>query len=153
MNNVPRNTRYASRDTQYAIRNTRQPSSALYICREPSTNQLLFMQNKPNFRKSQMNANLYNTTDYENKRNWTLGENKPNTNPIKPNFKRAKMNVKLLATKDYRKNDALAVRKNKANSNPISQRAKLIQSVYLQRIMKNNADMGYEKTNPIQTLP
>ena len=23
-----------------------------------------------------------------------------------------------------------------------------MQSVYLQRIMKNNADMGYEKTNP-----
>ena len=36
------------------------------------------MQNKPNFQKSQMNVNLYNTTDYENKSNWTLGENKPN---------------------------------------------------------------------------
>ena len=30
-------------------------------------------------------------------------------------------------------------------------RVKLMQSVYLQRIMKKNADMGYEKTNPIQT--
>ena len=30
-----------------------------------------------------MNVNLYNTTDYENKTNWTLGENKPNSNPIK----------------------------------------------------------------------
>jgi hypothetical protein len=29
-----------------------------------------------------MNANLYNTTDYERKRDWTLGENKPNSNPI-----------------------------------------------------------------------
>jgi len=47
---------------------------------------LLFMQNKPNFRKSQMNVNLYNTTDYERKRNWTLGENKPNLNPNKPNL-------------------------------------------------------------------
>jgi hypothetical protein len=35
------------------------------------------MQNKPNFRKSQMDVNIYNTTDYENKSNWTLGENKP----------------------------------------------------------------------------
>jgi hypothetical protein len=26
-----------------------------------------------------------------------------------------------------------------------------MQSVYLQRIMKKNADMGYEKTNPKQT--
>jgi len=38
----------------------------------------LFMQNKPNFQKSQMNVTPYNTTDYENKSNWTLGESKPN---------------------------------------------------------------------------
>ncbi len=38
----------------------------------------LIMQNKANFRKSQMNVNPYNTTDYENKPNWTLGQNKPN---------------------------------------------------------------------------
>ena len=49
-----------------------------YICRESSTNQLLFMQNKPNFQKSQMNVNPYNTTVYENNSNWTLGKNKPN---------------------------------------------------------------------------
>ncbi len=59
--------------------------SPLYICREHSTNQLLFMQNKPNFPKSQMNVNPYNTTDYENKCNWTIGQNKPNSNPNKPN--------------------------------------------------------------------
>jgi hypothetical protein len=34
-----------------------------------------------------MNVNPYNTTDYENKYNWTLGESKPNSKPIKPNFK------------------------------------------------------------------
>ena len=44
----------------------------------------LFMQNKPNFRKSQMNVYPYNTSDYENIANWTLGQNKPNSNPIKP---------------------------------------------------------------------
>ncbi len=49
-----------------------------------------FMQNKPNFQKSQMNANLYNTKDYENKSNWTLGQSKPNSNPIKPNFRKNK---------------------------------------------------------------
>jgi hypothetical protein len=37
-------------------------------------------------------------------------------------------------------------------SNPIAERVELMQSVYLQRIMKKNAVMGYEKTNPIQTL-
>ena len=49
------------------------------------------MQNKPNFWKSQMNVNIYNTTDYENKSNWTIGESKPNSNPIKPNFKGKKI--------------------------------------------------------------
>jgi len=61
------------------------------------------MQNKPNFRKSQMNVKSYNTTDYENIANWTLGENKPNSNPIKANFQKAQMNVNSLITKDYRK--------------------------------------------------
>ncbi|MFH1882695.1 MAG: hypothetical protein ABIL62_08300 [Planctomycetota bacterium] len=64
-----------------------QLPSALYICRESSTNQLLFMQNKPNFAKAQMNIKPYNTMDYENISDWTLGQNKPNSNPIKPNFK------------------------------------------------------------------
>ncbi len=83
------------------------------------------MQNKANFQKSQMNLKLYNTTDYERKRNWTLGENKPNSNPIKPHCRRARMNVNLTLTKDYRKKDDFAVRKNKPNSNPISQRVKI----------------------------
>ena len=38
----------------------------------------LFMQNKPNFQKSQMNVTSFYTVEYENKSNWTLGENKPN---------------------------------------------------------------------------
>jgi hypothetical protein len=89
-----------------------------YICRESSTNQLLFMQNKPNFAKAQMNISVYSTMAYENKSNWTLGQNKPNSNPIKPNLRKAEMNVNLTLTKDYRKKDDFAVRKNKPNSNP-----------------------------------
>ncbi len=61
----------------------------------------LFMQNKANFRKSQVKVNLYNTTDYEEKSDWTPGENKPNSKPIKANLKRAQMNVNLTLTKDY----------------------------------------------------
>jgi len=61
-----------------------------------------------------MNVNSLITIDYENKSNWTLGENKP-------------------------------------NSNPICQKVKLMQSLYLQRIMKKNAAKGYEKTNPKQS--
>jgi hypothetical protein len=37
-----------------------------YICRESSTNQLLFMQNKPNFLKSQMILSCLYTKDYQN---------------------------------------------------------------------------------------
>jgi len=82
------------------------------------------MQNKPNLLDAQMNVISILTTDYENKYNWTLGENKPNSNPIKPNFRKVQMNVNSLIIKDYRKKDDFAVRKNKPNSNPISEKQK-----------------------------
>ncbi len=63
-----------------------------------------------------MNVNLYNTTAYEYKSNWTLGQNKPNSNPIKPNFRKAKLNVSLYIIEDYRKKDDFSVRINKPNS-------------------------------------
>jgi hypothetical protein len=68
------------------------------------------MQNKPNFQKSQMNVNISTKMSYENKCNWTLGENKPNSNPIQTQFK--------------------------PNQSQFAERAKLMQSLYLQRIMK-----------------
>jgi hypothetical protein len=49
------------------------------------------MQNKPNFRKSQMNLNPYNRTAYENKSDWSIGQSKPNSNPIKPNLPAAQV--------------------------------------------------------------
>ncbi len=73
------------------------------------------MQNKPNFPKSQMNVKSLITMDYENKSNWTIGQSKPNSNPIKANFRKDQMNVNSLITKDYRKKDDFTVRKNKAN--------------------------------------
>ncbi len=87
----------------------------LYICRESSTNQLLFMQNKPNFRKAQMNVNSLITMKYENISDWIFGQNKPNSNPIKPNFQKAQMNVNLYFIEDYRKKDDFIVRINKPN--------------------------------------
>ena len=48
----------------------------------------LFMQNEPNLPDDQMNVNKVLTTDYEEKCDWTLGENEPNTNPIKANLVR-----------------------------------------------------------------
>ena len=40
------------------------------------------MQNKPNFQDARMNVSILLQMDYENKRNWTLGQNKPNSKPI-----------------------------------------------------------------------
>ncbi|MFH1883376.1 MAG: hypothetical protein ABIL62_11770 [Planctomycetota bacterium] len=62
-----------------------------------------------------MNVSIFSKMNYENKRYWTLGENKPNSNPIKPNSQKAKMNVNLTLTKDYKKEDDFAVRINKPN--------------------------------------
>jgi len=62
--------------------------SALYICREPSTNQLFLCKTNPILSAVgglQMNVNPYNTKDYENISDWTLGENEPKTNPNEPN--------------------------------------------------------------------
>jgi len=45
------------------------------------------MQNKPNFRKSQMNVSNIITKDYENKTLGERGKNKPNSNPIQSQYK------------------------------------------------------------------
>ncbi len=61
----------------------------------------LFMQNKPNLRKSQMNVTSLTTVDYENIANWTLGENEPNSKPNKANSPEGKIDAKCVFTKDY----------------------------------------------------
>ena len=123
--------------------------SPLYICRGPSTNQLLFMQNKPNFQKSQMNVNPYNTTDYENISDWTIGQSKPNSNPIKPNFQKAKMNVNSFTTKDYRKNDDFVVRINKPNFQNAKNERKLICYRGLQKKRLFSTPKNKPNSNPI----
>ena len=50
----------------------------LYICRERSTNQLLFMQNKPNSPNVQIYINIYDTKDYKNFIPLAGQKNKPN---------------------------------------------------------------------------
>ena len=89
--------------------------SPLYICRERSTNHLLFMQNKPNVKDAQINVNSYMKSKYEKLDTWLSGKNKPNSNPNKPNLRKAKMNVNSFITKDYRKKDDFLVRINKPN--------------------------------------
>jgi hypothetical protein len=98
-----------------------------------------------------MNVNLYNTTDHENIANWTLGENKPNSNPIKPNLRKAKMNVSSLITKDYRKKDDFAVQKNKPNSKPISEKPKMNVNLYVIEDYENETAFRLEQNKPNQT--
>jgi len=73
------------------------------------------MQNKPNLPKAQMNVNKVLTKDYENISDWTLGENKPNTKPIKANLLDVKMNVTSVLTKDYENERFSRLRENKPN--------------------------------------
>jgi len=44
----------------------------------------LFMQNEPNFRKSQMNVSYYITMEYEKRTLGERGKNEPKTNPNEP---------------------------------------------------------------------
>ena len=52
-----------------------------------------FMQNKANFRKSQMNVTKVITTDYEKRTLSEPGKNKANSNPIKANTNPIKANI------------------------------------------------------------
>jgi len=80
-----------------------------------------------------MNVSIFIQIAYENKRNWTLGQNKPNSNPIKPNCLKAKMDVNLYVIKDYEGNDIFTIPENKPNSNPIQTQTKPISESYPDR--------------------
>jgi len=127
----------------------------LWICPFSSTNvedplQIdLFMQNKPNFRKSQMNVSIYLQTAYENKSDWTLGQNKPNSNPIKPNLQKAKMNVNLYVIEDYRKKDDFVVRINKPNFRNGQNEYKLTYNKGLQKKRLFSNPKNKPNSNPI----
>ncbi len=58
------------------------------------------MQNEPNFGKAQMNVNKVLTKDYEEKSDWTPGENEPKTKPIKANFHFTAENAEYAEKKD-----------------------------------------------------
>jgi len=89
--------------------------------------------------------------NYERKSNWTFGENKPNSNPIKPNFQKAQMNVNLTLTRDYREKDDFAVQKNKPNSNPISVKPKMSANVFVTKDYENETAFGLRESKPKQS--
>jgi len=101
-----------------------------------------------------MNVSIYLQTAYENKHNWTLGENKPNSNPIKPNCLKAKMDVNSILTKDYERNDIFAVPENKANSNPNKPnclKTKMDVTIYVIKEYENETAFRLQKYKPNQT--
>jgi len=98
-----------------------------------------------------MDLNIYIQKDYENKLNWTLGENKPNSNPIKPNSRKAKMNVSSLITKDYRKKDDFEVQKTKPKQTQFPKSQKMNTNAFLQKDYENETAFRPQKNKPKQT--
>jgi hypothetical protein len=93
----------------------------------------LFMQNEPNFRKSQMNVNNVLTREYEKKDTWCSGKKQSQTNPNKAKFKKAKMNVTSILIKGYENKPPIRAPKKQSQ---FSKRQKTMQTSLPQRIMK-----------------
>ncbi|MBA7682453.1 hypothetical protein ES703_90803 [subsurface metagenome] len=91
------------------------------------------MQNKANFRKSQMNVSSVITMNYEQLTMNYANKNKPNSNPIqsqskpikanqtqyKPNSRKAKMKLNFYSTKDYENKPRFPTPLKQTQSNPI----------------------------------
>ena len=106
------------------------------------------MQNKANFRKSQMNVNKLLTKDYENETLGKRGKKQSQTKPNKAKFKKAKMNVTSILTVGYENKSPIRAPKKQSQ---ISKRQKPMQTSLPQGIMKITALSGPVKTNPKQT--
>jgi hypothetical protein len=105
------------------------------------------MQNKANFRKSQMNVNKVLTKDYEKKTLGERGKKQSQTKPNKANFKKAKMNVTVSYTNNYENKTPIRAPKKQSQ---ISKRQKPMQTSLPKRIMKKTALSAPGKTNPIK---
>jgi len=80
----------------YSFTHLRIHEIALYNCREASTNRTFLCKTNPILSAVgglQMNVSIFSKMAYEYKSNWTLGENKPNSNPIKANTNPIKANT------------------------------------------------------------
>jgi hypothetical protein len=79
--------RYASRFTRYEVRKISYEKIKL------------FLQNEPNFRKSQMNLSNYMTINYVQMDTWSIRKNEPKTNPNEPKTKPILANKTPIRTK------------------------------------------------------
>ena len=75
----------------------------------------LFMQNKPNLFKAEMDVSSVKTKDYENKFDCKLCENKANSKPIKANLPDEQMSSSSFSTKDYENHPLRPLGENKPN--------------------------------------
>ncbi len=116
---------YICRGPSTFVENPLLMSRSLYTCRENFTNRLLFMQNKPNFLRGQINATLFAAKDYDNKPPRRTRKNKPKTKPKQT--------------------------QNKPKTNPILLRTKRMQPSLSQRITTILPIGHLVKTTPIQT--
>jgi len=117
-----------------------------------------------------MNLNPYNTTAYENKHDWTLGQNKPNSKPIQTQSNPIlsavgglQMNVSISLQMAYENKHNWTLSENKPNSNPI--KPNLVRRRRIAKIKTSNViTKDYEnellscpkkqtQTNPISKQP
>ena len=98
-----------------------------------------------------MNVSIFLEMDYENISDWTLGQNKPNSNPIKPNCQKSKIDAKSVFTKDYRKKDDFAVQKTKPKQTQFPKSQKMNANAFSQKDYENKTAFRPQKNKPKQT--
>ena len=105
-------------------------------------NYKLFLQNKPKFRKSQMNVTNVLTKDYVQMDTWSSGTKQSQTNPNKAKSKKAKMNVTSILTVGYENKSPIRAPKKQSQ---IPKRQKPMQTSLAQRIMENTRFLATKK--------
>jgi hypothetical protein len=114
----------------------------------------LFLQNKANFRKSQVSLKLYITMGYAK---WTLGQigktnpNEPKRTQNKPKFKKVEMNVTYIIKKDYENISNWAICENEAKTNPISE-AKMTAAATNRKTWKTKAEYSTIAMKSLKTM-
>ena len=101
------------------------------------------LEGKPNSPIVQTNVTLFAEMNYAIFDSLTKVKNKPNSNPILPSM------LALLLFCRGQSQFWANIKGGQSQTNPkqtqFGERPKLMQNLYLQRIMKKYADMGYEK--------
>jgi hypothetical protein len=95
-----------------------------------------------------MNVSANITKYYESISNSTLGENKPNSNPIS---QKPRIDVNSILSKDYINNYPCGAPKNKPKTNPISRKPKSECKLIADTGLRESALRGLPENKPNQT--